>query len=401
MRKIFGLIALTLFLGLAPTAAQSDDSPLLRMLARIPAAAAAHEYFSYVDYRAVFAARPGAPNITTWQEFAAADGDERTALLGALSGVQSGPASFMHYLYQSGDTPEVVGFDIFAVDRAVEYGQQPETVTVLEGDFDADAVVAAHAARGYTASELGALTLLCSADGCDGMKLNLANRNLANPFGGDLGRSQPVLLGDRLIASSPSSAELDLAAAAINGNADSLASVPDYAAAVEAISAAGTPMQAYFINPSSIMPPSAALAGSVSDPDQLKALLAELERTFVPVPPYNLLVIGDTATASEQIGLVALVYTNPADAEAAAALFPAQLTDTDSLTETRSFGEIFAARGVRAVETSVYPASAGRAVLLLTLRAPLATGDSAASDIFKVLVRSYATRNLSWLATVF
>lgn len=407
MRKTFILVLVMLSVGLIAGTAQGEETPLLRMLARIPNTSAARESLSYVDYRALIAARPGASTVSSWLEFeltSSIGGSGSRQLMAALIGIQSGPAFFSRSFPQGGAMAEAVGFDLFTIERAAEFGTPPETVAILEGDFDTDAVIAAQTARGYTEDDVGDLTLLCGVDGCDsGMNTNLRDRNPANPFGGEFGRSQPVLVGEQLVASSPSIEALDLTASTINGEGDSLADDTDYAAAAEAISTDGVLLQAYFIAPANIPPLSEALLDAVSmTAAEIKMLRATLAQNFVPMPPYSLIAIADAATDSEQLGLVALVYADQADAEAAAALFPAQLQDFESLLTHRPFGEHLAERGVSSIEATVYPASTGRSVMLLTLHAPLPEDEDAPSSVmFRLLAQAYFTRDLGWLATAF
>ncbi|MCC6805651.1 MAG: hypothetical protein IT319_22405 [Anaerolineae bacterium] len=407
MRKTlaFALVSLLLILGLFPAAAQNDDNAFLRMLARIPDTAGAREWLTYVDYRALIAARQGAVQVTSWSEFELANNSNSEPahqLMMALLGVHAGPQFFTNVFTAGADMADVVGFDPFTVERAAEFSQPPAMTTILEGDFDRNAVIAAHAARSYSESQLGDLTLLCGADGCDsGTMINMRNINRANPFGGELGRSQPVLVGDGLVASSPSINMLEGTAETINGSFDSLASDPDYSAAAEALGTAGPVLQAYIFNPADILPLSEALAGLTADPAAVKAQRAELAANFVPVPAYNLIAIGDAATDSEQIALLALVYTDQADAEAAAALFPAQLTDFESFAYQRPFSDVLTERGVTSVEASVYPASSGRSVMVLTLRASLPDADTASSMAFGVLINAFIRRDVGWLAMEF
>lgn len=413
MRKPVLLALLLLWITIFPASAQDaeSESPLLRMLARIPDTPAARDSLTYVDYRALIAARPGAPLVEDWQAFESImdrDGADADLLMGALMGVQSGPAFFGRYFMEGGAMSEIVGFDPFTIARAAEYGQPPDTVTILEGNFDADAVIAAHEARGYTVDESADLTLLCASDGCDtGNMMNLRDRNPANPFGGDLGRSQPVLLGESIVASSPSLDALNGAVSAIAGDKDSLADNPDYRAAAEALAGHGAVLQAYFVEPSLIAPLSAAIANPRLSPEALEALRERLQAEFVPMPFYHLAVLADSATDAEQVALVALVFASEADAQSAADLFPARLEQYVSLAVQQPFAELLADRGVTSIDAEIIPASTGRSVLVLALHAPLPADEDedgrtpASSLVYSLLVRAYMQRDLGWLATQF
>ncbi len=395
LRKVLS-ITLLLMIGILPAAAQ-DSSPFMQMLARIPNTPAAQEYFSYVDYHAIFAERPDTPAITSWQQFSDATStkDQGAAqLMAALMAIRSGPDFYARSFQQAKDFPTTVGFDIFAVDQGVQYGNPPASVTLLTGNFDQQAVIAAHEARGYTETQASDLTLLCGANGCDGgAQLDMQNINRANPFGGDLGRSQPVLVGKDLIASSPDLPSVQAVADTAAGKGDSLADVPDYHAAAAALTANRTLLQADFIAPTDIAAASADQMGaSAPTPAEL-------------VPQYSLIAIADTVTDTEQQTLVALVYPNEADAQAAAALFPAHLTEATSQRTKQSFADMLAARGMTSADTSVFSDNGNRYVTVLTLQAPIPDinvsnpRNSATGLLFAVLTQAYRSRDLGWLAT--
>ncbi len=408
MRKAFLLLTFLLLSTFTLVAAQPVETPLLRMLARIPDTSAARETFSYADYRALVAARPGAPTATSWAEFEALNDDEQALFISALQGLSSGSDFFQRYFMETGDMTGVVGFDLLNVVRAAAYGNPPASVTILEGEFDTDAVITAHEARGYSSEHQGDLTLLCGADGCEnGMQTNLRDRNTANPFGGELGRSQPVLVGQRLVASSPSIDALNLVSSAITGDERNLLDQPAYRAAAEAITADGTLIQAYFVNSTDIAPAAEGLLlNSRLSAEQVKALTEQLQDEFVPLLQYNLIAFADTLTGSEQTTIIALVYTNHADAEASAALFPARLEEAMSFQTNALFGDMLKERGVTATDVAIYDASSNRSVLTISLRSPLPSAELAdgerpqsISRVYSLLVRALFARDLSWLAT--
>ncbi len=392
MRKRILLVVLVLLMGIVPTSAQDVSNPLLDLLARVPDTAAARQYLTYADYQAIFASYPGATRPTSYQSFADLTGDSSTegrAVMGSLMSIGSGPQLFQNGLRSGDAIATTMGFDLFSIDRAIDFGNPPATVTMIEGDFDPDAVIAAHEARGFVASEINGLTLLCGAAGCDaGMDANLKGVDPANIFGGKLGRSQPTLVGDNLIASSASIDAIDATASTISGDSANLADQPDYRAAAEAISAQGTLMQAYFIAPDAIVPAPDAPASAAS------------------LPPYTLIAIADTATGDQEQALVALVYADQASAEAAAALFPDLLTTAQSLRTRQAWGDLLDGRGMTSIEANVFTPSVDRAVLVLTLSAPLISADAQTSSstptidrIYGVLANAYFARDLSWLAT--
>ena len=106
--------------------------------------------------------------------------------------------------------PEVVGFDFTDIDRAITFGTPPSNGTVLVGSFDPSAIGAAYAARGYTSSAAGEHALLCPEAGCDtGLALDLASIDPRIPFGGRLGRSEPLAVAPSDLLSSADAATID------------------------------------------------------------------------------------------------------------------------------------------------------------------------------------------------
>ncbi len=406
MRKWAILIGLILIIGILPADAQDDTSSLIDMLARVPNTSAAHDNLSYVDYQALFAVvRPDAPVIHSWQDFDAANGTgEGAPSINVLLNINGGPALFQYGFGERETIPTTMGFDLFGINRALEFGQPPNNVTLIEGDFDHNAVIAAHEARGYTVSETDGLTLLCGAEGCDaGNQISMTNIDRSNVFGGELGRSQPVLIGDGVIVSSPNLDEVEATASTLAGNSDSLADQPDDHAAAEAITASGVLTQAYFIAPINISTANESLMMSTMSDAQIAKVRAQLEADFVPLPPYTLCAIADTATSTDEQAIVALVYETRSDAEDAAALFPDHLTRYQSLLTGQSMGDMLDDRGVTTIKASIFSASSNRTVLLLTLSAPLngAEGGQSAqsSAIYRLLINAYFARDLGWLAT--
>lgn len=413
MRKWFIFSLLILSLSIASVSAQDEESsPLLEMLAKIPAELSAQEWLTYIDYHAIVAARPGAPEVTSWDDASAAlDSDEQDSplLMSALMSYQSGPQEIAQYLMQAGESIDAIGLDLFAIERAIQFANPPASVTILEGDFDNDAITSAFADLDYTESDEAGLILLCPAVGCDtGMQTNLANRDPANIFGGHIGRSQPLLLGEDWIASSPSDTALDSVVAAVSDETDSLADLPAYEVAANVLSAKGTLLQAYFILPT-------AIGGSITDillmnsrmtQEQVEAILERLEADFEPMPAYSLVVLAEVATAEEDLTVITLIYPDGETAAAAADVLPARIENYTSLVTQQAFSEMLEQRGVTSIDTEVVEGEE-RAALVLTLHAPLPGTDTPEGDsrpqqlgmVYNLFVRSYMMRDLGWLAT--
>lgn len=414
MQKGLLLLALLLLTGAFSASAQDDDNPLLDMLARVPNGIAAREWLTYIDYDAVINARPGAPLVQSWEEFealSALNGDEIKLYMNALGAIRSGPAFFARYFQQSGEMSEVVGFSLFDIQRGIEYGQPPGQVVILEGDFDSDTIIAAHEARGYMQITEGDFTLLCPAAGCDtGAQSNLADRNLGNPFGGDLGRSQPVLLGNGLVASSTDDQALSTVAAASANEAKTLADQPDYRAAAEAVNSVGAVLQTYFISPLDVS--SGSVAALFMNPnmtqEQVEALREQLFERFDPLPQYQLITLAHTVNGNEEQAIVALTYANAGAAQTAAEVIMQRLESYTSLVTRKPFLEMFTDNGVT-VDTSIYDPDSNRPTILVTFRSALPPAEvpENAFDTRSIgvpyarLTQAYIQRDLGWLATEF
>ena len=411
--RIFFLI----FIGLLTYSiqAQQQETPLLRLLNQIPDGEAAAETFSYVDYRAIVETRSGAPLITSaddWEALVSRDAKELSLWMAAFFGVASGPSDLLQNVREPLPMRDVTGIDLFAIERAFAYGMPPGEVWLLEGEFDTEAIANTHIERDYQEQTVVGVTLWCGNDDCDGSVMDLSSREPADPFGGRLGRRQPLFVTDSLVASSANTDRLVALAQAVAGETDSLAQNDNYLSLAEAITQKGRLLQAWFISPLDIMPASAnlvnSLIGEELSADQIEALRAEMEAEFTPLPQYRLLGFADTVSDSEQIAIAALVYNDAEKASEAAEIVVQQIEDYVSLATQEPLSDMLEERGVTAVETSIYE-NDERAVLLVSLHAPLPAeepiaeglGPVSSSLVFHLLINMYQQRDLGWLATAF
>jgi hypothetical protein len=365
----------------------ASDSPLLPLLAALPDIPQTRAgVLSFADYAALAATRPGAAQPASLAELLRleAAGDPSFDLwLAAFQGLSSGP-EFVSELFVGG--PQylpVVGFDFFAVRAGIAFGVPPAQGLVLAGDFDAAQITAAYAARDYVAQVRPRLTLLCSTAACDeGLRVDLARRDTGNPFGGRIGRAEPLaLLPDSgLLLNAPNFAVLEaLLPAALSGQ-DTLADQPDYAALAQVATASGTLIQMQFTADVGLAAAPAALA----------------------LPPYGLLAIAQRLEADAQYADVLLSYTDEAGARAALSAITTRL-ETAATQDGRPVLALFADREMT-LTTAVVPAGE-RFVAQLALRAPLppdvpgSDGRLVASAApFRLLIQMLQRRDLGWLA---
>lgn len=308
------LLFLSLLVLFSSAAADSGDPPFLEMLSRVPISAASLESVSvitYVDYRAVEAARPNVPTPQSWAEWAALDREASSLWLANANRIQSGPPEIFQYLTVLESMPQVMGFDVFDIDRALTFGDPPGTGYLYGGDFDLETLAAAHTARGYTQTEYHGMALWCGAVGCEnGFQQNLRERDQANIFGGDLGRAFPFSAEPNYLYVSGDLANVQKMIDTVQGDLESVLDVPAYLAAADASTrGGGLLIQAQILSPIQVgyMP-------NILDPTDYEAYFESIGN----LPPYELAALVDKQDGSDQLAMIVLVYGSEDDAIQAA-----------------------------------------------------------------------------------
>jgi hypothetical protein len=331
LRATCATFALGLLTAALPVAAQEatppvtpEQPPLLEMLALVPAvpeAIAGTPFIGYIDYEAIEQAREGVPVFQNWAAFndSLEDMDDSARLWMQNSmRIVTGPDFYLRYLRQYATMEDLVGFDVFDIDRALVLGQPPARGIILQGDFDAEAVTEAYVARDYATGQNNGVVLLNRGDGEPGLTQSLQTRDVANPFGGELGRQEPIAVTDEYILNSPNDALLDAMVNAFVGYRRSLYTAPEIAAAAEAVSIGqGQLLQALFLNPLEIAFPGIDPALLLTPNPDVEALL-QPNSEFGPLPLYSAAVLADLQDGPNQVALIALVYSDEATARAAA-----------------------------------------------------------------------------------
>ena len=246
---------------------------------------------------------------------------------------------------------------------------------------------------------IGDFELWCGEIGCDkGMDFDIENRNLGEPFGGDSGRQQPLLISDNMAISSSALPPLVLSGDAVTDKLVSLADNPTYIAAVNSINPDNMLIQASFVYFTEIVP-----NVTFTSKDD-KKILKELGN----LPQYELVMFADTATDTEQVVYVSLVYSALEDAEAAVEIIPERLATMDSFSISRPIQEIFDYHGVsEIIASAVFDEVSDRAGAVFEFHAPLASSDEedrgdmgfvVSSRVYKVFITMYYVRDTDWLA---
>jgi hypothetical protein len=412
------LLLLTLTLAAPLTFAQdsTDEHPLMQILALVPDIPEVREAgitISYADYEAALTNREGAAQPESFAEFEAlTTADDISASLALWALPQSGPPNFSQNFMLFGELPELVGFDFFDIEQAAYFGQPPSIGVILSGDFDADEISTAFRARRFVESDLNGMPLFCGPDGCEeGLRLNLRDRNPANPFGGDFGRQEPILLAPGYILNSADYGTVEAMAAVMAGEQPSLANDPSYHAAVEAIISEGTLIQAQFIEAASLR--SLDVANLLLNLEQTEANIEAVRSIFDDIaeigelPPYSLATIADVIMNEQQYAVIALVYDDAESAAAAGEVLVKRAENVLSFRVNRPVIELITERGASIEEPRVYTSEeTGKSVALFAISGPLppSTPDEEGRIVqsgllYRLLANMLYSRDLYWLAS--
>lgn len=418
LQRCIGASLILVLLGLLTVSRASArlaakvESPLFRMLNTIPAAITLDPQYtlSYVDYPALFAARPGAvwpASVEAWEAF---DKEQQRLFMATFVGVNGGMSDLPQVLRQVREMREVTGLDLFTVAQTLEYGQPPAQGRVLFGQFDLQAIETALKGRKYNATPADGLSLWCPEEGCDkGFKQNLQGRNPANPFGGKLGRDELFAFDSTRLLNSPALPTMNALLATAEGSGKSLGELPEVRAAAEAISAQGTVIQVWLVN-GGVTRPYPVLRDPRLSPEQQKELMDRLKAQFEGagnLPPYSLVAFAHVSAADHIRTVVALVYDQPDAAEQAGKALLTRIESYQSLAVRRPFAELLAERGATVEKPVVFVSDdTKRYVTVLTFTTPIEVSEAAADQqlppsgvVFRLMIRMLFQRDTGWLAS--
>jgi hypothetical protein len=346
LRFIFILLVLTLSFNLVTAQNNNEDElapgdprHLLTLLSFVPDTLENRQQLvTFTDTAAALAARPAAGSYASVAEWLEDDSDRAGLFLSTLVL----PAPIAQFVRIQESAPALVGFDIFDAERALEFGAPPAHVLILQGSFDSQMIIAAHRLRDYTVEPLEMTDrdaiLLCGSDDCDGMEISIITRDPANPFGGELGRRQPVVVvGDDTVYSSPSLEAVQAVTAAASSERPSLADSADYQAVVTALQSdnLGLLRQALITH-------GTTLGAQPGD----SALVNPPSEALTALPPYLLVAFADMASEDAQFAVIALVYTTEQAAQTAIDAIPERLAAMQSLVQPRPWMALLEERGM-------------------------------------------------------
>lgn len=359
---------LSLFLALllvvlpgASALAQDDSppSPLLAMLGDVPQGAIPADSgwatVRYTDYAALYEAE----GITKLRDFGNLDLLKTAVPLpGMLMRLAAGPEALSYVFASAGKMAAAVGFEwLLDVDRSLEFGDPPGVGLLLGGEFDTEAIGAALQARDFSQADVSGVTVWHRFDD---LAISVADRDPADPFGGNLGAAARIALLPDMLANARSWPLINGIIGAAQGDLPSLADDPAYRALAGAITAPdGLLIQALFFGGEALQ-----VAG---DPAQLG--LAMPAADLGPLPPYALAILADRQEGNDQVHLIGLVYADAPTAQAAADVLAGRIADFRLSTRPDIvLAEDFGAT----VSASVVESEAdGLAVALVEVRYPL------------------------------
>ncbi len=394
------VVLFTLVLGVfAQLQAQPEPVGALEALKLVPAEFLQLDnggLVTYTNWPASYAGL-GLDMPSAWSEPGV--GDNLPNLLAALP--PGAPAAVVQYALMAGNYPESIGIDLFRIAETVEFGQPPAQVLGLLGDFELQAIEAAFLSREYMVAAEGDYGLaLCPLAGCDrGNAFDLSGRDPSNPFGGDMGRRQPVLASANYLISSPSDSSMAAVTEAVSGNRESLGSFAEIEALVDAAASTGELLTLTIVNPLQLS--NADLLGAVTpdmqDAEAAKDLMREL--ASLPLAPYMLAAYAATVDSTHEHGLVILLYPDQTSAGQALSSIPARLESLPTVRADATYAETWLG------EPSVTTEAVGD-LWLVTVRMSMPLSDIVDADgristqagrPYHRLQRQFISRDTRWL----
>lgn len=308
------LLALVVAVGL-PSAPARADALLDRMLTWAPAPVqpvwSGPILFGYARTDLMFAAAGGGDAATATELLA-----ETRFMAPSLMTVLAYPQSFFSYLMQAERWPQMVGFDVTAVDAILTAGAPPDVVEIYAGTpdgLDPARIGPALEARGFARKDVAGVPVWARFQD---YSISIADRDPADPFGGVLGQAARIAVSDGILARSAASAPIAAAIAGSQGG-PSLGAEP----AVRALTASfgdDTVVQVTMFGPQAADP-----AVLLLSPDLDPATLAEQLQALSAggLPGYYLAALAQLAQPDGSWRtVVSLAFPDAASAEAAAPL---------------------------------------------------------------------------------
>jgi hypothetical protein len=360
---LFALSLLIVLALLAGCGAKKTESALLRMLRFIPDKSDYREYVVFGDAAAWHASWDIA-RIDDLDELDRLDREPRAYWMNIMSS-QTIPANALGFQYLvSEDMRGSYGFDLLNVDRWIEAGAPPETMTAIEYGFSADKIAKALEEAGYDDEKLESGATLYSM--FDDYEAPFTDSPTRAGMTGSLNRIA-VLDGQMVITRATELAEDALDAN--SGDRRSLAENKEFLAAAlalqdKALAGYGELVGVFLTDDQALSDPATYLDPRQS-PEVLEELAQRYERDAGDLPGWELVAFVTQHAVEASYLTLLVVFDEGTDAEEAAEVLADRLEDYELIQQPRPLMDYCrcSLEPVTAVEAEGLP------VALVTLRA--------------------------------
>jgi hypothetical protein len=401
LRKTTLIVLVVLFSF--PVIAQNDPNethPMLNLLSFVPDTPEVRSAFYYADIETSVATRFGTrqyANSEEWYEFP----DEQDVWQAALPHVM--PIFHNNFSLMVADAGETTGINYFSIERTAWFGQDESYGLIMEGDFDTEAIVTAYKERDWELTPNDdSILVLCSNLGCEeGSVIDFTNRNTANPFGGELGRREPIALVDDYIFNAIEMDSFETMLMTRAGLHPSLGAAADVQAAVRNLNLYGSIRQAAIFNHADLIQTMLPLT---IEPAARRRTLNQIQ----DVPVAQLLMLVDTANPFIEAGHLLLVYATQADAQIAQAALSQNLSPDSNLVlaPNGTLRQLMESRGILQPVTMIEDEMSGYFVVRVSLQNSLTIGTAHSTNgslipsgiQFYLFLRMVQVRDVHWFA---
>jgi hypothetical protein len=361
---VLGICALLLAL---PVLAQDEttDSHLVELLRYVPDHVEHREWIQFGDLEA-------------WYESWGMERIEDRAALLALSDARS--SDFLAFAYvmpvqtmppdmlgiqsfMADDMRAVYGFDIFSAERYLQAGPPPDWITVVQDATPHESVAAALSALDYAAQPIDPSGTLYSLG--EDFEMHIQDETLLRV--GQMGNLNRIALLDNTWLIAKATTVIDQAVEAGNGDAPSLGDDSSYQALAAALEEAALSEDALLVG--ALLTTSSQVGGLDmavlgTSPEEASAAL-EAAQEAPPLPAYSVVAFATLHKPGTSYSVIALVFPEGTDAQAAADSLDARIRSYTSLRTQQPFTELLADHGARIVEARGIDAGRPAALLII------------------------------------
>ncbi len=381
-----------------------SQAALFDLMAFVPNHAVARDaapMLSYADYDAIVAA--AYHKVLPDADFGVLPVDD--AIMGLMR-TNTGAAQYTQNVFAARDEmADAMGFGPADVRRSLEFGQPPAMGMVLGLDPDTgfeDAIDAALSARDFGRRMIHGVPVWHHLED---MEFDRYNINRADPFGGNIGRSERIALFLSALAGAPAWELVEAMVGAAIGKDPAILddeTVCAVAAAMTDPSLPGELLQFMIVNPADVMTASPDIQIS-GDADDISLQIEEHMAQPGELPPYLLAAFADRFTGDSDEAVIALAYRNADTAAAAAEVLAERMAGFQPMTVLDAWAEMMEMFNAEIGYEVIAPMEDGPAVALVRIVTdPQFPTDDTEDGLrrhggraFHMLVRSLYSRELT------